>query len=488
MPVDLLQDASRRLGLAGLLMAALCALAQVLTPVLAFFDPLEGSEAQRRLVWTMLGASLAVFALSRFRGASPRVLLNLGLAYEVLMCFGVSYAENLYPDLPSSQVLGISWVCVLLILFPVLVPAPPLVTLAVALAGAATGPVSYFMTHSPAPRSLENVLALYASNFVVAFVAVVPSAILLRLGTEVRQAREMGSYVLEEKLGQGGMGEVWRARHRLLCRPAAVKLIRLDEGSEVERALARFEREARATAALRSAHTVTLYDFGISDDGTFYYVMELLEGIDLDALVERYGPVLPERAAHFLIQACASLEEAHRVGLVHRDIKPANIYACRLGLTYDHVKVLDFGLVKSEHPQVGSARLTDPDMVFGTPSFMAPEQALSQEVGPAADIYALGCVGYWLLTGTTVFQGSSAIQQITGHIHSAPQPPSRLAPQPVPPEMDRLILACLAKDPQDRPGSAQELGDRLAALPLPPWTQVRAREWWEAKAPTGRTG
>jgi hypothetical protein len=235
--------------------------------------------------------------------------------------------------------------------------------------------------------------------------AVVPAILLMRVGREVNRARELGSYRLVRLLGKGGMGEVWRAEHRMLARPADIKLIRPDtipaDSAEASRVLQRFEREAQATARLQSPHSIELYDFGMTNEGAFYYVMELLEGMDLKTLVQRFGPLPAGRAVSLLAQACDSLADAHHLGLVHRDVKPANLYACRKGLLVDFVKVLDFGLVITARDQPGEdMRLTRAGSATGTPSFMAPEMVVSHgELDGRADVYALGCVAYYLLTG-----------------------------------------------------------------------------------------
>jgi serine/threonine-protein kinase len=251
--------------------------------------------------------------------------------------------------------------------------------------------------------------------------------------------------------------------------------------------LRRFEREARATAGLKSPHTVQLYDFGVTDDGTLYYVMELLDGMDLDTLVQRFGPVPPERAIHLLLQVCASLDDAHRNGLVHRDIKPANIVVSRVSAAWDFVKVLDFGLVKldSARQSEDQAQLTNDNDVSGTPGFIAPEVVLGGEADHRVDIYALGCVAYWLLTGKLVFEAPTMIKMIYDHVHTLPAPPSSRSEVPIPLELETLILACLEKEPARRPASASELEARLQAIPVPaPWTRERAERWWAEHAPT----
>jgi eukaryotic-like serine/threonine-protein kinase len=286
------------------------------------------------------------------------------------------------------------------------------------------------------------------------------------------------------------MGEVWRAEHRLLARPAAVKLIRremLDPSPALASSLGRrFEREARATALLRSPHTVALYDYGSTPDGSFYYVMELLDGLDLHSLVQRHGPLPTERAVYLLSQAASSLAEAHAHHLVHRDVKPANIYVCQQGLLCDFVKVLDFGLVKTEVPfdSVLDANLSAEFSVCGTPAFMPPEQIWGKDAAPAGDIYSFGCVAFWLLTGRYPFRARSAMEMLVQHAGSAAPRASACAPWPVPKELDDLIAACLAKDPAARPASMLELGERLAAIPLSrSWDQRRALDWWKSHAP-----
>ncbi len=272
----------------------------------------------------------------------------------------------------------------------------------------------------------------------------------------------------------------------MLARPAAIKLIRRDAiGSDpnaVQRALDRFEREAQVTASLQSPHTVDLYDYGISEDGAFYYVMELLEGVDLESLVSRSGPLAAERVVYILRQACLSLSEAHRRDLVHRDIKPSNIFLCQRAYKYDFVKVLDFGLVKPGSVESREERrVTETGAVAGTPDFIAPEQAAGdvELIDARSDIYSLGCVAFWLLTGRRLFEKDTAIATIVAHINAAPAAPSTRAELPIPAELDSLVLACLSKDPADRPESADQLERALSQIGTEtPWTQERAEQWW----------
>jgi serine/threonine-protein kinase len=324
----------------------------------------------------------------------------------------------------------------------------------------------------------------------VAILAYVGQSVVYGLGKEVTRAQELGSYRLVEKLGEGGMGEVWRAKHRLLARPAAIKLIRPalttgtgDGATDMRR---RFEREAQVTAQLRSPHTVELWDFGIAEDGGFYYVMELLDGLDLEKLVKRYGPVPAERVIYLLRQVCHSLGEAETCGLVHRDIKPANIFVCRYGNDYDFVKVLDFGIVKATTASSPMKTLaTNENVLQGTPAFIAPEQALGlSQVDNRADVYATGCVAYWLLTGQLVFTAETSMDMMLKHAHSVPTPPSARSELPIPAALDDLVLACLAKDPATRPQSARELSRRLGEIAgLASWSEGRAHNWWSIHQP-----
>jgi eukaryotic-like serine/threonine-protein kinase len=247
----------------------------------------------------------------------------------------------------------------------------------------------------------------------------------------------------------------------------------------------RFRREARAAAMLRSPHTIQLYDFGVASDGTFYYVMELLNGMDLQTLIAKHGPLPAARVIYLLQQACESLAEAHERGLVHRDIKPANIQVCRMGQYYDYVKVLDFGLVKSQaaaaEPEP-DPQLTAPNTVTGTPAYVSPESALGEPVDQRTDIYALGCVAYWMLTGRYVFTGDTSIQLLARHVTSAPAPPSRHSAFDVSPALDDLVLACLRKKPAERPPTARDLCDQLGRCEVETaWTREDARMWWETR-------
>ncbi len=293
----------------------------------------------------------------------------------------------------------------------------------------------------------------------------------------------LGHYRLLGKLGEGGMGEVWRARHHLLARPCAIKLIKPDLLGENKRdaATERFQLEARTIARLTSPNTVRLYDFGVSETGSFYFVMELLTGMDLASLVQRFGALPPERAVALLRQACRSLGEAHAAGVLHRDIKPQNIFLCRLGLDFDVVKVLDFGLVKSLDE--GATQLTTEGVLTGTPAYMPPERVMGGSADERSDLYSLGCVAYWMLTGRAVFTGEPMTVMIH-HARTVPPPPSKVSGSPLPARLEEIVLSCLEKAPEKRPASAVELWQQLGEVTLTaPWTPERAEAWWQEHLP-----
>jgi serine/threonine-protein kinase len=438
--------------------------------------------------------SLLLFFSTRRGDRDPRSVLDLGLAYMVLTAFALGLTFHWAP-VPAGHSISpvISWTGAVVLMFAAIVPSTPIKTMLAGLLAVSMNPIAMWIARARGLWNFEassDALLMHYPDYLLLGVAVVISHVVTGLGQQVARAREMGSYQLGELLGRGGMGEVYHATHRMLARPAAIKLIRPEviggrDPAAARLAVTRFRREAETAASLRSPHTVELYDFGITDDQTLYFVMELLEGLNLESLVRQHGPLPAGRVVHILRQVCASLEEAHVRGLVHRDIKPANIQVGRVGLVYDFVKVLDFGLVKPTTGAVNEDSLaTQAGLVIGTPGYMAPETALSATVDRRADLYSLGCVAYYLLTGRQVFEGDTGMQVFAQHLQAAPTPPSLRAPSRVPPDLEELVLNCLAKEPEDRPQSAAALDRRLAAVDVEPWTDEQARQWWAAAKPS----
>ena len=409
-------------------------------------------------------------------------VLDYAIAFELLGALAISLTHH---SMPRTG--GVSFVCVWILAFT-MVPVSPARAALGAFGAAATGPFALLVhaavgTH-PDVETVAFVSSL--SNFIAAGIAVISNRVVYGLGARVRDARQLGAYHLVEPLGEGGMGEVWRAEHQALIRPAAVKLLRHELASmlsphELEAMNLRFHREVQATALLTSPHTVAIYDFGQTHDGTLYYVMELLNGLDAETLVRKHGPQPAERVAHLLRQACDSLAEAHARDLIHRDIKPANLFLCAIGMQVDFVKVLDFGLVHDRHSNL---RLTGEGSVSGTPAYLAPEGAAHNRFDARGDIYALGCAAYFMMTGKLVFDGETPAGVMAAHIRDKPKPPSRRTELPIPAELEALIMQCLEKDPDKRPQTAAELAARLDAIAFStPWTQDRARSWWRTHLP-----
>jgi serine/threonine-protein kinase len=500
-PPELLAEASNRLGWAALI--------YVICFTVAYFGPhlVALLTVENPLFWRVqhvfaalsIGLGAVVFLLSRRSSLSPQQILDFGLVFEVVATLGISSTE-FWNGFPSESFLdkkfeGVPWECVWIIVFPLLAPNTPRKILIASLVAASTAPVvvaGRMAAGVDMERSTWHLVMFFVSRtYLCAFVAYVIAQIVYRYGVRLRRAREIGSYELVRQIGQGGMGEVWLGRHRMLARPAAVKLIRPEllgnDQRSREIAIRRFEREAQSTATLRSTHTIDVYDFGITEDGAFYYVMEFLEGLSLDTIVKRFGPVSASRTIYLLRQVCHSLAEAHARGIVHRDIKPANIFSCRLGPDCDFVKVLDFGLVKQTGDDaVTAAALTAQGIAAGTPGFMAPEMALGQgDVDARADVYALGCVAYWLLTGEPVFRGETPVATLLAHVREEPLPPSARTELHIPAALDNAILACLAKDPAARPQTVDELIRLLDNVDEPPWTEADARRWWALHGPLG---
>ncbi len=476
-----------RLRALAIVLAALSVLF-TLAVILAMYGVLElPAEPHGAFAFGVLAvafaASLAMAMITRSHWPASRIA-NIGIAFQFLGALCIALLEE-----SARASASLSVVCVWILSFT-LVPQRPVRAVVAAFGAASASLVAYGIDGAlglrDASLSMVVLCSVLAGNVVCATIAVFTNQVMYRLGREAADAKHLGSYVIVEKLGHGGMGEVWRAEPRTLIRPAAIKLIRPESMAglpphEVDALRARFEREVQATAQLTSPHTVAVYDFGSTDDGRLYYVMELLHGLDVETIVERHGPLPAERVVHMLRQACASLSEAHAAGLVHRDVKPANLYVCRIGGEVDFVKVLDFGLARN----VSSAiRFTHDGAVSGTPAYLAPETAAHNTPDARCDIYALGCVAYWMLTGKLVFEAETGAAMAAAHMRDPVTPPSARTELPIPPELDELVLACLAKDPNARPQTMAELRRLLERIALRmPWSQDRALAWWTLHAP-----
>ena len=441
-------------------------------------------------------ASLLLFAYTRTANRDPQRILDLGLVYMVVTALSLGLTFHSGPIVPTLSVAPqISWIGAVILMSSAIVPSTRTKTLLAGLLAASMNPVGMLWARAQGywdfgPAS--NALLMHYPDYLLVGVAVVISHVVTTLGRQVAKEREMGSYQLGELLGRGGMGEVYKASHRMLARPAAIKLIRPEmlggtDPAVAARAIARFRREAEAAAHLRSAHTVDLYDFGVTADQTLYLVMEFLDGMDLESLVRQHGPMPAPRVVHVLRQVCESLEEAHARGLVHRDIKPANIHIGRVGCRDDFVKVLDFGLVKSAAVNGKQSLATIEGVIMGTPAYMAPEMSLGDKVDGRADLYALGCVAYYLLTGEQVFTGDTVLNVISQHLQAVPVPPSERTELSIPSTLEQLVLACLAKKPADRPQNARHMTQSLDAIPGMTWGEEEARRWWSQHHPQPST-
>jgi serine/threonine-protein kinase len=490
LPPDMIELALHRLwllclataGLASLSLAASFVVPLMIDGVLRPFHLLGDSPDL-----IMLLVSLVIARLVRRRTFAPRTTILVGLAHEVVVAVWLCVTECVPLVRHDFQpVAYFSFTMAWVLFFPAIMPVRQRALIFTTCLTAAVPILGRLLVQAAGwvqlPEASLYFLVIFMSS--TAAMGIIVARVVYRLGCTISAAREMGSYTLQENLGAGGMGEVWRASHRMLARPAAVKFIKPEVLSDLheedlQKLHQRFEHEVQATAMLRSPHTVGIYDYGLSPEGTFYYVMELLDGVDMETLVERFGPLESSRVRFLLEQACHSLAEAHNRHLIHRDIKPANLFVCRHGDDFDFVKVLDFGLVKHRAARDDQLTLTREGTITGTPAYMPPEAAKGLELDHRSDIYSIGCVAYWLLTGNLVFSGSSPIAVLADHLGTEPVPPSQRSELEIPPALDELVLACLAKDPEQRPASARELSRRLAAaVPENGWSQDRARDWW----------
>ncbi len=496
LPSDVVEQSCRRVGTLGIVFALFWALGLFMGNVVHGF--VEPAVRMTDFAFPMpgnvfagigLAMSLAMVVLAGKLHDRPNLLLDLSLVFMVLTALLIGVLNQWIPHFEGR---GISWICVVILAYPAIAPNTPGKILLAGLVAASMDPFGLLVAEmrgvvydaTPAAIGFK-----FSVNYLCALLAVVPAKMIRVLGRQARRARDLGSYRLGDELGRGGMGTVHRAEHRLLARQAAIKLIRPEllgarDPDAARIMVERFKREAQASASLRSPHTIELYDFGATEDGAFYYVMELLDGVSLDELIERNGPVPAERAIAITRQVCLSLAEAHARGLMHRDIKPSNIFTTRMGLQVDFVKVLDFGLVKAQESREQTL-LTQQGMTTGTPAFMAPELAMGEsDIDGRVDVYAVGCVLYYLLTGQLVFEADTPMKMMHRHITDSPTPPSHRTELPIPGELEDLIMACLSKEPDGRPANAGVLAGRLAAITVgEPWTEARAHRWWHTHRP-----
>jgi serine/threonine-protein kinase len=436
-----------------------------------------------------LGLCAALGLVASWRAVPDRAVFAIALDVEVIVCVVVSVAAPWAAFVRTGHVFSLTWVVPVIILFPLVVPTPPRTTLVVSIVCALTMPVGIALL---AARGLivvaaRDVISAGVSGAVAVVIAMIAARAVYGAARQRAAAESVGSYDLIERLGQGGMGEVWRARHAFLARDAAVKLIlpeQLQGRTEArEEVVKRFTHEAQVTAGLHSPHTVELFDFGVAADGRLFYAMELLDGLNAEHFVYRFGAVEPRRVVHWLTQVCHSLGEAHAHGVVHRDLKPANLFLCRFGRDVDFVKVLDFGLARPVS-ETAEQRLTSPGVRLGSPGWMAPEQVFGLPTDARTDVYALGCIAWWLLAGRKPFEADSSGELMRLHA-SVPRPVfAEQCPQPVSSRLAALVSGCLAKDPSDRPADA----DRLAAalddcLDGERWTASEAQDWWREHLP-----
>ncbi|HET9930849.1 MAG TPA: serine/threonine-protein kinase [Polyangiaceae bacterium] len=433
------------------------------------------------------GISFVVWAITRRGVLSTRALLAVDvIATQIHCAVGIALGWGL-PIYARPELVQLVFINDLLAIRAFLVPSTSLRTALLGVFPTVGVVVSMLFQYdgrtlavgAPSARSLAVVAATL--GFATVVITTLTSRTIFSLRERVRAALQLGQYTLLEKLGEGGMGVVYKASHAMLKRPTAIKVLPPERAGQHN--LARFEREVQLTSMLTHPNTVSIYDYGRTPDGCFYYAMEYLDGVDLETLIAIDGPQEPARVVHILSQVCGALSEAHGIGLVHRDVKPANVLVCVRGGVADLAKIVDFGLVKSLQGGALDATHTAVDQIVGTPLYMAPEAMTSPDsLGPRSDLYALGAVAYYLLTGSPPFTGQSIVEICAHHLHTSPRPVSEQSPKKVPEALERVVMACLAKRPEDRPESADALARWLAACDIPAWSNEQARAWWETHA------
>jgi len=440
--------------------------------VLALSGRWTPSMRQLRLLeLATFGCVAAFFVASQSLGLQARVRQDLLTGADVRVIFKVSIIGTLILMFTYGIFIPNNWRRASLVIVPM-----ALAPLAAPLLMGLTSPS--FLSVSEEARTLDKLTENALFLVLGAVTAVFGTHTINTFRKEEFRARWLNQSQLTKKMGAGGMGEVYLAEHQLLKRPCAVKLIR-PSLSQKPRVLARFELEVRSTARLSHWNTVEVYDYGRTEDGTFYYVMEYLPGLSLQQLVERHGPLPPGRIIYLLCQACDALREAHQAGLIHRDLKPPNVFAAYRGARYDVAKLLDFGLVKATKEE-DSPILTREGTVTGSPLYMAPEQIMRTHAADRrTDIYALGAIAYFLLTGRPPFLGDDSMAVMVAHARDPVVPPSRLR-EGVPPDLEMVVLRCLEKKPEDRYQDAESLARTLSACAdAGSWSAVQAEAWWQ---------
>jgi serine/threonine-protein kinase len=412
--------------------------------------------------------------LARLDAPSDKVLEWLGASTNFVLALTFTAMGYFLPQ-PGGMYTALMIGVYLAIGRAILVPSSPRKTLFLAALSLAPVPIARALVPNATIDAMVD-FSLWSAGAV--WLSAGTSGVIYGLQQRVKAARRLGQYELGARLGSGGMGEVYLAEHALLRRPTAIKV--LQPGRNSEQDIQRFEREVRLTAALSHPNTVTIFDYGRAQDGSFFYAMELIEGYSLSDLVDRAGPQPAARVVHLLAQVADALEEAHAAQLIHRDIKPANLMVCERGGRLDVIKVLDFGLVrKLDADDSIEARA---DVIMGTPMYMSPEAITdSTSVDGRSDLYALGAVGYYLVTGQDVFSGQTVMEVCSKHLFAEPRTPSEALNAPVPEGLEDVLLSCLAKDPKARPQTAFELAQALRELDdCGAWSAEDARSWWRA--------
>lgn len=460
----------QRLVLSTQLIALALIVSEILRWISVFFGRESVFSAMTPIRVFLLVLTLRCRSVLQDEKSDPAYRLGFSRAWLGAIALGLSYMEWLpLKDETRLAAVGISRACLAVIMAPILIPDSLRRSLAFSGALCLTIPLGFMLARGTGHP--DELFTFATSNVVAVGATWIAAATVNQLREQL--VNQFGSYRLVRKIGAGAFGEVWEAAHRHLRRPAAIKLIK-PEVNEPD-ILERFWREAATLGGLECPHTVRLLDYGSSDDGTLYLAMELLRGSTLQGFVDKFGPQCEARVTSLLCQACLSLEEAHERDLIHRDIKPDNLFLCQLGIEPDFIKVLDFGLVKALTS--APSHLTKADQVVGTPDCMSPEQISGRPLDGRTDLYSLGCVAYFLLTGTMVFQTDTAVQSILYHLSMDPEPPSKRLGRPIDPTLEALVLQCLSKDPQDRPATARDLYEQLDRLPR--WSRQEAQAWWD---------